>query len=407
MVSIVGNGRDNLLRGGRGSDLLNGLAGDDTLIGGRGHDTLLGGAGDDLLRGGLGRDRLSGGLGEDWADYRDANSAVTASLANRSINRGEAAGDTYQSIERLRGGRFDDTLIGNFRGNVLEGVTGADILDGRGGFDFARYKSAPTGVTANLENSAVNTGHATGDTYISIEGLQGSDFADVLTGNSGSNVLVGGRGADALDGRDGFDFARYDIGNVGNRGVVANLANSSGNTGTAAGDTYTSIEGLVGTRFADRLTGDDVANSLKGQAGSDRLNGGGGNDTISAGSGNDRLNGGYGNDRLNGESGRDIFIFDTALNALENVDFIRNFSVTNDTIRLDNAIFTALTSTGTLSATAFFRGAAAHDANDRIIHNRSTGAVYYDPDGTGDQAQIQFARVDPRLNLKNLDFVVF
>ena len=207
---------------------------------------------------------------------------------------------------------------------------------------------------------------------------------------------LAGRG-DALDGRDGFDFVRYDIGNVGNRGVRANLAEPSGNTGTAAGDTYISIEGLVGTRFADRLTGDDFANSLRGQAGNDRLNGGLGNDTISAGSGNDRLN---------GESGRDIFIFDTALNAAENVDRIRNFSVTSDTIRLDDAIFTGL-ATGTLAASRFYRGAEAHDANDRIIHNRSTGAIYYDPDGTGDQAQILFARVDPRLNLKNLDFVVF
>ncbi|MFC1459981.1 calcium-binding protein [Microvirga arabica] len=131
-----------------------------------------------------------------------------------------------------------------------------------------------------------------------------------------------------------------------------------------------------------------------------------GNDTIIAGSGNDRLNGGYGNDRLNGESGRDIFIFDTALNAAENVDTIRRFSIKNDTIRLDDAIFTAL-ATGTLAASAFYRGAGAHDADDRIIHNRSSGAVYYDPDGTGEQAQVQFARVDPRLNLKNLDFFVF
>lgn len=406
MAVRTGTNRGDALRGTRASDTLNGLAGDDTIVGGRGNDVLNGGLGDDLLRGGPGRDRLIGGLGDDWADYRDANAPVTASLANRAINRGEAAGDSYLSIERLRGGRFDDTLIGNSRSNVLEGVTGADILNGRGGFDFARYKSAPAGVTASLENPAINTGHATGDTYISIEGLQGSDFNDILVGDAGTNTLVGGQGADALDGRDGFDTVRYDMGNVGNRGVTANLADASGNTGTAAGDTYTSIEGLVGTRFADRLTGDNAANNLQGQTGNDRLSGGLGNDTITGGSGNDRLNGGYGNDRLNGESGRDLFIFDTALNAAENVDTIRKFSIKNDTIHLDDAIFAGLTA-GTLAASAFYRGAAAHDANDRIIHNRSTGAVYYDPDGIGGQAQIQFAQVDPRLNLKNLDFFVF
>jgi serralysin len=406
MAVRTGSNRGDALKGTRVSDTLSGLGGDDTIVGGRGNDILNGGLGDDLLRGGQGRDRLIGGLGDDWADYRDANAPVTASLANRAINRGEAAGDSYLSIERLRGGRFDDTLIGNSRSNVLEGVTGADILNGRGGFDFARYKSAPAGVTASLENPAINTGHATGDTYISIEGLQGSDFNDVLVGNAGANILVGGRGADALDGRDGFDFVRYDMGNFGNRGIAANLADPTGNTGTAAGDTYASIEGLVGTRFADRLTGDAAANRLQGQSGDDRLNGGLGNDMITAGSGNDRLNGGEGNDRLNGESGRDIFIFDTALNAVENVDTIRKFSVKNDTIRLDDVIFTGL-ATGTLAASAFYRGAGAHDADDRIIHNRSTGAVYYDPDGIGGEAQILFARVDPQVNLKNLDFFVF
>jgi Ca2+-binding RTX toxin-like protein len=261
----TGTNRGDALRGTRASDTLNGLGGDDTIVGGQGNDILNGGLGDDLLRGGSGRDRLIGGLGDDWADYRDANTPVTVSLANRAINRGEAAGDSYFSIERVRGGRFDDTLIGNSRGNVLEGVTGADILNGRGGFDFARYKSAPAGVTASLENPSINTGHATGDTYISIEGLQGSDFADVLVGDGASNILVGGVGGDALDGRDGFDFVRYDIGNSGNRGVTANLADATGNTGTAAGDTYTSIEGLVGTRFADRLTGNDAANRLQGR----------------------------------------------------------------------------------------------------------------------------------------------
>jgi Ca2+-binding RTX toxin-like protein len=71
-----------------------------------------------------------------------------------------------------------------------------------------------------------------------------------------------------------------------------------------------------------------------------------GNDTIVGGSGNDRLDGGYGNDRLTGEAGRDSFVFSTALNAAENVDRIRSFSIKNDTIRLDDAIFTAAGSAG-------------------------------------------------------------
>jgi serralysin len=388
-------------------DDLSGLGGDDTIVGGRGHDVLNGGIGDDLLRGGPGRDRINGGPGEDWADYRDAATSVTVNLSNPAVNSGEAAGDRYSSIERVRGGRFDDKLTGNSRGNVLEGVAGADVLNGGRGFDFARYKADPTGVTASLADPSVNTGHAAGDTYLSIEGLQGSDFADTLIGNAASNVLVGGRGADILNGGDGFDFARYDMYHTGSRGVVVSLTAPAGNTGTnAVGDTYIGIEGVIGTRFSDRLTGDDGANNLQGQAGHDNLRGNGGSDTILGGSGNDRLNGGYGNDILNGEGGRDSFVFDSTLNALENVDRIRSFSVKNDTIRLDDAVFTGL-ARGVLAASAFYRGTEAHDSNDRIIYDRVTGAVYYDPDGDGAAIQIQFARMTPRVGLKFDDFAVF
>jgi Ca2+-binding RTX toxin-like protein len=403
----TGTNRDDALRGTRVGDTLNGLAGDDIIVGGRGNDILNGGLGDDLLRGGPGRDRIIGGPGEDWADYRDATTAVTVSLSNPALNTGEARGDRYSSIERVRGGRFDDNLTGNSRDNVLEGVTGADILNGGRGFDFARYKSAPTGVTASLADPSLNTGHAAGDTYIAIEGLQGSDFADTLIGNDANNVLVGGRGADILNGGGGFDFVRYDVYHTGSRGVTVSLAAPAGNTGTnALGDTYTGIEGVIGTRFSDRLVGDEAGNNLQGQAGHDNLRGNGGSDTIIGGSGNDRINGGYGNDFLYGDSGRDLFVFDSALNALENVDRIRSFSVTSDTILLDDAVFTGL-ARGRLADAAFFRGAAAHDSNDRIIYDRATGAVYFDPDGDGAAAQVQFARMTPRVGLKHDDFFVF
>ena len=77
-----------------------------------------------------------------------------------------------------------------------------------------------------------------------------------------------------------------------------------------------------------------------------------------------------------------------------------------DTIRIDNAVFTALTTTGTLAATAFRTGAAAGDANDRIIYNDTSGALLYDADGTGPTAAIQFAKVTVGLVLTNADFVV-
>jgi len=406
MAVFTGNNRDNELRGTRRDDTLIGNGGDDTLNGRQGNDRLFGNAGDDVLRGGPGADRLDGGLGEDWADYRNATGAVSVNLVNRLLNTGEAAGDRFFSIERIRGSQFADTLTGNSRGNVLEGLDGGDVLDGGGGFDFARYKGAPAGVTASLENPSINSGHAAGDSYVSIEGLQGSDFADTLIGDAGRNILIGGRGADALDGRDGFDFARYHLGDV-TRGVTANLANAALNRGDAAGDTYTSIEGLIGTRFRDRLTGDDQANSLRGEEGNDVLSGGLGNDTCSGGVGNEVINGGEGNDRLSGGQGRDDFVFNTGLDAAANVDLILGFTTRVDTIRLDNAVFTALGASGDLAASAFRLGTVARDASDRIIYDRATGALYYDADGTGTGAQIQFAQLSPRARLSAGDFEVF
>ena len=168
-------------------------------------------------------------------------------------------------------------LIGNdFGVNALDGASGADVLDGRSGFDYARYLSSTSGLSANLSNPAENTGDAAGDVYISIEGLMGSDFFDSLTGNGGSNWLVGEGDADALDGQAGFDYAAYWTASAG---LTASLATPAINTGDAAGDTYVSIEGLVGSNFGDTLIGDGGDNHLRGEAGADSLIGGDGIDT--------------------------------------------------------------------------------------------------------------------------------
>ena len=82
-----------------------------------------------------------------------------------------------------------------------------------------------------------------------------------------------------------------------------------------------------------------------------------------------------------------------------------DFSVADDTIKVDNAIFTAV-ATGHLAASAFFRGAAAHDADDRFIYNPATGALIYDRDGTGGAAAFKFATLAPGLALTHLDFFV-
>jgi serralysin len=54
----------------------------------------------------------------------------------------------------------------------------------------------------------------------------------------------------------------------------------------------------------------------------------------------------------------------------------------------------------------FCVGSAAQDGSDRIIYNSNTGALLYDTDGTGAQAAIQFATLDPGLGVTATDFWV-
>ena len=194
------NGTGNAL-----GNIITGNPGNNVLFGAAGADTLNGAAGNDILNGGLGADVLNGGVGFDYASYQNAAAGVRASLANPAANTGEAAGDTYTSIEGLIGSNFNDTLIGDGNDNHLRGGLGADALNGGAGFDYAEYQNATAGLTASLANPASNTGEAAGDTYTSIEGLIGSNFGDTLIGNAISNTLLGGLGADVLDGGAGND----------------------------------------------------------------------------------------------------------------------------------------------------------------------------------------------------------
>ena len=120
------------------------------LVGSSTGDFLGGDSGDNFLRGQGGADTLDGGAGADYADYFNATTGITVDLGNSGNNTGEAFGDTYFSIERLRGSAFNDLLRGNASDNTLRGSSGADTLDGGAGTDFASYADATVGITASL-----------------------------------------------------------------------------------------------------------------------------------------------------------------------------------------------------------------------------------------------------------------
>jgi serralysin len=67
-----------------------------------------------------------------------------------------------------------------------------------------------------------------------------------------------------------------------------------------------------------------------------------------------------------------------------------------DKILLSRAVFAGLTgaATGPLGPSLFWSGAgvtAAHDADDRLVYDTTTGTLYYDPDGVGGAAAISLA----------------
>jgi Ca2+-binding RTX toxin-like protein len=303
----------------------------DTLMGDAGSNSIFGGDGNDHLYGSGGGDRFDGGNGIDWIDYRKATSGVYVNLA-LGIGMAGAAGDTYTSIEDIRGSSFGDTLIGDDKANVIYAGTGMDIIEGGGGndkiysgggydkidggtgSDTLSYLNSWAGVIVNLATGIGQYGEASQDTIINIENVEGSKFNDTMTGDAldnklwgmggddvlnggaGNDILFGGVGADKLIGGDGQDTASYA---TALEAVALNMA-TGGTVGDAAGDTYVTIEQIIGSAYDDVITGDNFDN---------RISGGAGNDTINGGGGIDYLFGDAGNDTLTGGAGADVFVY--------------------------------------------------------------------------------------------------
>jgi hypothetical protein len=254
------------------------------------------------------------------------------------------------------------------------------------------WKATPTtfmqGVLYGGSRNDVLVGGANADR------IEGGAGKDTLSGRGGADLLAGGSGADKLNGGTGFDYAVYD--DVVKGGFTISLTKPSINTGVAKGDTFVSIEGLILGSGRDKAYGNASANRLKGQSGNDSLIGAAGNDTLYGGTGKDQLWGG---------TGRNTFVFDTASSARTNVDSLRDFSVKDDTIWLDDAIFSAL-HRGKLASSAFAIGKAARDTSDRIIYDKLTGALYYDTDGSGMASQVKIAQLSKALKMTAADFLV-
>ncbi|SFU17285.1 Hemolysin-type calcium-binding repeat-containing protein, partial [Pseudovibrio denitrificans] len=119
------------------NDVLIGDEQNNSFYGHRGNDRLEGKGGNDTLNAyGGGNDYLDGGPGIDVARYRWSKHALTINLADPSQNTGDAAGDTYVSIENATGSdAYGDSLTGDSGNNRLSGYGGNDTLNGAAGND--------------------------------------------------------------------------------------------------------------------------------------------------------------------------------------------------------------------------------------------------------------------------------
>ncbi len=386
-----------VIRGTAANETLNGTAGDDYIDGQGGEDSLRGGAGNDTYIVDSAKDKVvelkNQGTDTVLSSVTHTLSSYVENLTLTGDGNINGTGNSAANViignagdNVLKGGSGDDTIFGGAGNDRIDGDSGKDLIDGGDGNDYldgdsgtdtVSYASATAGVTVNLGlKTAQDTGGAGIDTLKSLENVSGSDFADSLTGAK-KGFIDGGLGADTMSGGKGDNT--YFVDDAGDQ--VFELAKGGTDTvmsqvSFTLGDNVERLT-LTGTDAIDG-TGNALDNRIAGNSAANVLTGG---------------------------AGKDAFIFNTAWGN-GNVDHITDFSVADDTMHIDNAWFIGVGGNGSLSSKAFVFGAVAADSSDRIIYDDATGALYFDADGSGAGAQVQFAQLDAHLALTNRDFLI-
>ena len=424
-INGTGNALNNIITGNAGNNIVDGGAGNDILIGSDGKDTLDGGLGDDILDGGAGSDGMWGGLGSDIylislpeehtiAEILDTGATGIDEVRFDNVIAGTAFNASVDPTLKLYGG---DTGIES----VVIG-TGLNVI-------------ADTSSTANLNidaSAVLNALNITGNNGNNF--LAGTAFGDTINGGVGDDVINGAAGNDLMNGENGNDYyivsshAAAEIADTGTTGVDTVIF-----TSLLAGDTFKVFAGDIGIEeivigtvtmnsfygFISIINGSDIqlnvdasasqnGLTISDNAGNNTIHGSVYNDVISDSNGNDTVFGGAGNDSLNSRGGSNVFVFDSALDSTTNVDNINFFISTafnfgySDTLRLDHNIFSAL-NLGALSGNDFVVGAAV-DTTDHIL--KIGNAVYYDADGSGSIAPIEFVTLTGHTVLTAADFII-
>ena len=351
-ATVVGTAQDDILIGSDANDHLNGTSGEDILFDGGGYDTLTGGAGEDLfiLSADGAQDRINGfELGFDRIDLSGWGRIYSKSALNfQELHNGVRI--TYQ-------GETLDVLSSANTTLTEEMFNDADLF-GIGHVDVSLSVS-----------SEIWQGGETNDVYngnLASDALSGLGGDDTLFGGAGNDTLNGGAGADNLDGGSGIDTADY-TGSVGSLRV--DLMFAAINTNIAAGDSFNSIENLIGSQGQDNLRGTLDDNLLQGMRNVDFLYGRRGSDTLMGGIGDDVLFGGVDGDLLDGGPNRDRAQYSESLGGLW-VD------LANPTLNTGEAAGDVYVSIEDLAGTAFADTLRGDTGANRLFGREGADSLY-------------------------------
>jgi Ca2+-binding RTX toxin-like protein len=322
----------------------------------------------------------AGFIGDDTFSYTVSDGRGGQATATVSVLVASQLGD--DGANTLTGGRGVDVIAGLAGADVISAGAGNDIVDGGDGNDTLRGGTGTDQIRGGTGDDAVQaTGtELTGDT---IDGGTGSDTL-VFVGN----VSLGSAGF-TMVGVETLNMNGYSLSVQGTTALdLSALALING--GAIAGDSAGNR--ITGTQGNDNIDGGGGADFLKGGQGNDVIRGGSGADILVGGAGNDAL---YGGTKATGDKAADTFVFNSTLNGSTNVDTIYGFEANAlDKIALDPAVFAAVFGNGTSGLdSGEFRantGGNAVDANDYILYDSATGNLFYDADGSGAGAKVQF-----------------
>jgi hypothetical protein len=333
---------------------------------------------------------LSGGADQNLFSIDRSTGVLTFKVAPNFEAPADVDHDNvYDVIVRASDGTlFDDQLILVTVTDVLDtgtynGTAGIDKFIAPNSFDWAIY-----GLAGN-DKLTGNAGHDT---------LYGGDGNDTLDGSTNDDALYGGNGNDTYFVDNTRDQVTEDI-NEGTDTVKASIDCGLTNN----------VEKLILLSGYGNLSGkgNGLNNTLTGNEGDNLLFGLAGNDVLQGGYGDDRLNGGAGKDVLTGGLGADTFVFDV-LETTTNKDNVKDFVSGADQIELATSAFPTLVGygLGALNAGELSYGSKALSADDHLIYNTISGALYYDADGVGGAVQVQIVTLSSHPHLLASDIVL-